>query len=92
MTWPEYDAACRGYRLRQAREWERTRQLGEWTAAFNGVDLRKELRGRRLLELPTDEPRQSPVKGGKGLKEYRDQRSAAQLARLQTQTPNEPTV
>lgn len=86
LSWPEYDAACRGYQTRQVREWERTRQLGEWMAAFAGVDLNKELRGRRLLDLPTDTPRPAvPARNGQSLKEYRDQRSAAQLARLQAQ-------
>lgn len=56
MTWEEYERTWRGYELRQTREWERTRQLGEWAAAFNGVDLDKELKGKRLLTLSTDRP------------------------------------
>ncbi|GAB2958975.1 hypothetical protein GCM10027048_27700 [Hymenobacter coalescens] len=56
MTWNDYARAVRGYQTRQAREWERTRQLGEWVAAFAGVDLTKELKGKRLLSLPTDPP------------------------------------
>lgn len=57
MSWPEVEHACRGYELRQTRDWERTRTSGEWLASFLGVDLKKELakKGRkRLLDLPTD--------------------------------------
>ncbi|WP_135435868.1 hypothetical protein [Hymenobacter fodinae] len=54
FTWNDLERASRGYQLRQTREWERTRQHGEWMAAFWGVDLKKELKGRRLLDLSTD--------------------------------------
>jgi hypothetical protein len=64
MTWDEYGRACQAQEMREIREWQRTRQLGEWNAAFAGVDLRKELGNKRLLELPTDQPN-LPRIGGK---------------------------
>lgn len=74
MTWNDYERAVRGYHLRQVREWERTRQSAEWTAAFLGVDLKKALKGRRLLELPTD-----PVRSASGPKAETDDEFMARM-------------
>lgn len=83
LTWEEYDRLKAGYQLRQIREWERTRQHAEWMAAFLGVNLKKELRGKRLMDLPTDTKKQRSAAEVQSAKAFRDEIEARALAKAQ---------
>ena len=76
LTWAEYERAAAGYQRRQAREWERTREL---LVQQHNLHAKKPLTAHKYLPLPTDEPAKEAANPAE-LRAFRD-RMKAELSR-----------